>query len=144
MFRQLIALGFIEVDYNAHGALKLTDASRAVLKGEQQVLMRHLATGRKSGKKAAPRTPGSIDLSAADSALLDRLKEWRRNEAQTQGVPAYVILHDSSLAEIAGTRPASSDALAQIGGIGAKKLERYGAALIELVTADHDQRSAQA
>jgi len=144
VFRQLIALGLIESDYNAHGALKLTDASRPVLKGEQRVPMRHLSTGKKSGRKTTPRSTGEVDLSAADNALLERLKEWRRSEAQTQGVPAYVILHDSSLAEIAGTRPNSPDALARIGGIGAKKLERYGAALIDLVAADHDQRSAQA
>ena len=136
VFRQLIALGLIEVDYSAHGALKLTEASRPVLKGEQQVAMRHLSTGRKSGKKRASVTAGNIELSSADNALLDRLKEWRRNEAQSQGVPAYVILHDSSLTEMAGLRPASDDALAQIGGIGAKKLERYGAALIKLI-AEH-------
>ncbi|HUU72203.1 MAG TPA: DNA helicase RecQ [Burkholderiales bacterium] len=136
VFRQLIALGLIEVDYSAHGALKLTEASRPVLKGEQQVAMRHLSTGRKSGKKRASVTAGNIELSSADNALLDRLKEWRRNEAQSQGVPAYVILHDSSLTEMAGLRPASEDALAQIGGIGAKKLERYGAALIKLI-AEH-------
>jgi len=136
VFRQLIALGLIEVDYSAHGALKLTEASRPVLKGEQQVAMRHLSTGRKSGKKRSSVTAGNIELSSADNALLDRLKEWRRNEAQSQGVPAYVILHDSSLTEMAGLRPASDDALAQIGGIGAKKLERYGAALIKLI-AEH-------
>ena len=136
VFRQLIALGLIEVDSSAHGALKLTEASRPVLKGEQQVAMRHLSTGRKSGKKRSSVTAGNIELSSADNALLDRLKEWRRNEAQSQGVPAYVILHDSSLTEMAGLRPASDDALAQIGGIGAKKLERYGAALIKLI-AEH-------
>ena len=69
----------------------------------------------------------------SDAVLLDELKEWRKQEARTQGVPAYVILHDSSLTAIATSRPASLTALADIAGIGAKKLERYGAALIELV-----------
>ncbi len=143
VFRQLIALGLIEVDYNAHGALKLTEASRPVLKGEQAVPMRHLITGRKGGHKRTPVKAADIELTLADEALLERLKEWRRNEAQSQGVPAYVILHDSSLAEIASIRPASASALSQIGGIGAKKLERYGPTLITLVSEHDAQTHAQ-
>lgn len=143
VFRQLIALGLIEVDYNAHGALKLTEASRPVLKGEQAVPMRHLITGRKGGHKRTPVKAADIELTLADEALLERLKDWRRNEAQSQGVPAYVILHDSSLAEIASIRPASASALSQIGGIGAKKLERYGPTLITLVSEHDAQTHAQ-
>ncbi len=132
VFRQLIALGYVQVDHSAHGALKLTDASRDVLKGNRQVQMRPVVTTSRK-KKTASRTTVAADLCAADSALLDRLKEWRRNEARVQNVPAYVILHDSSLAEIARTRPIDVDAFAAIGGVGAKKLERYGAAVIGLV-----------
>ena len=143
VFRQLIALGLIEVDYSAHGALKLTEASRPVLKGEQTVPMRHLITGRKGGGKRTPVKAADIELTLADEALLERLKEWRRNEAQSQGVPAYVILHDSSLAQIASIRPASAEALSQIGGIGAKKLERYGPMLVTLVAGHDTQTGAQ-
>ena len=143
VFRQLIALGLLEVDYGAHGALKLTEASRPVLKGEQSVFMRHLTGGKNSGKKRKPVTAEGIELSAADNALLERLKDWRRNEAQSQGVPAYVILHDSSLTAIAGHRPESAEALSQIGGIGAKKLERYGPALIKLVADEATSANTQ-
>jgi ATP-dependent DNA helicase RecQ len=68
-----------------------------------------------------------------NGALLDRLKAWRLGEARTQAVPAYVILHDRTLAEIARRRPGDLTALGAISGIGARKLERYGPALVELV-----------
>ncbi|MGH8852545.1 MAG: HRDC domain-containing protein, partial [Casimicrobiaceae bacterium] len=86
--------------------------------------------------RAAPRGasggPGPA-LTVEDFALLDRLKAWRLAEARTQSVPAFVILHDRTLAEIARQRPRKLVALAAIAGIGAKKLERYGPALVELV-----------
>ncbi|MEX0959364.1 MAG: DNA helicase RecQ [Burkholderiales bacterium] len=131
VFRQLIALGYVLVDHESHGALKLADASRAVLKGEQTVQLRRLAPRRKRAKPASRQAPAT-DLAPADAELLEKLKEWRWNEARTQGVPAYVILHDRTLADIARTRPADIDALSGIGGIGAKKLERYGPALLQL------------
>ena len=73
------------------------------------------------------------ELSFADGELLERLKSWRLGEARTQAVPAFVILHDKTLAEIARSRPRNLDALRGIAGIGATKLERYGPALVELV-----------
>ena len=78
-----------------------------------------------------------------ENDLLERLKEWRRNEASTQGVPAYVILHNSSLTEIARARPTDVDSLAMIGGIGAMKLERYGAAVIGLVAEDRADNASR-
>ena len=129
VFRQLVALGLARVDHDAHGALRLTEASRAVLKGEQAVQLRRVAP--RAGRR--PRRSVPVGLAPADAALLDALKAWRRDEARSQGVPAYVILHDSTLAEIARTRPRDLTALAGLGGIGAKKLERYGDALLQLV-----------
>jgi len=129
VFRQLVALGLARVDHDAHGALRLTEASRAVLRGEQAVQMRRVAerTGRR------PRRTVPSGVAAADAGLLDALKAWRRDEARSQGVPAYVILHDSTLAEIARTRPRDLGALGGLGGIGVKKLERYGHALLQLI-----------
>ena len=126
-----MALGYAEPDHDAFGALKLTDASRPVLKGEQSVEMRHLQP--RKGKVTKARSAAVSGLSAADAGLLDQLKAWRLEQAREQAVPAYVILHDRTLAEIAALRPRDMDALATISGIGAKKLERYGAALLELV-----------
>jgi ATP-dependent DNA helicase RecQ len=129
IFRQLVALGFARVDHDAHGALRLTEASRPVLRGEQRVAMRH-AVARPLPRQRRSRV-GAVE--PADAPLLERLKSWRLAEARTQAVPAFVILHDKTLAEIARQRPRSLAALGRISGIGAKKLERYGPALVELI-----------
>ena len=138
VFRQLIALGFVQVDHGAHGALKLANTSRPVLKGERQVEMRRVVE-KSRNRKTVSRSLEVGDLSDSETDLLDRLKEWRRNEARAQGVPAYVILHNNSLTEIARTRPTDVEALATVGGIGSKKLERYGAAVIRLVAEDRTE-----
>jgi ATP-dependent DNA helicase RecQ len=131
VFRQLVALGYAEPDHDAFGALKLTEASRPVLKGGQSVEMRQLQP--RKGKVGKARSAVAAGLSSADAGLLDQLKAWRLEQAREQAVPAYVILHDRTLAEIAASRPQDMDALGMISGIGAKKLERYGNALLELV-----------
>ena len=68
-----------------------------------------------------------------DDPLFEQLRAWRAELARTQGVPAYAILHDKTLRELAAERPTSIDDLQQISGIGAAKIERYGAALLELL-----------
>jgi ATP-dependent DNA helicase RecQ len=131
VFRQLVALGYAEPDHDAFGALKLTGSSRPVLKGDQSVEMRQLQP--RKGRVSKTRSAAAAGLSAADAGLLEQLKAWRLEQAREQAVPAYVILHDRTLAEIAASRPQDIDALGMISGIGAKKLERYGNALLALV-----------
>ena len=131
VFRQLVALGFAAVDHEAHGALKLAGASRAVLKGELSVEMRRVVARKRPA--SVSRVVATTALNADDTELFERLKAWRGTEARSQSVPAYVVLHDSTLAEIARVRPGTLGELGGIGGIGAKKLERYGAVLLELV-----------
>jgi len=134
VFRQLVAMGFARVDHEAHGALRLTEASRPVLKGTQQVSMRRAVTRARSTRRPLRSGSGPVaDLSAADNTLLERLKAWRLTQSRTQSVPAFVILHDKTLAEIARQRPPALMALHEIAGIGAAKLERYGATLIGIV-----------
>jgi ATP-dependent DNA helicase RecQ len=134
VFRQLVAMGLVRVDHESHGALKLTEASRPVLKGSERVWMRRaIERVRTTRRRNHAGSAAEADLSAADSALLDRLKAWRLAESRTQSVPAYVILHDKTLREIARLRPPDLASLGRIAGIGAAKLERYGAALVELV-----------
>jgi ATP-dependent DNA helicase RecQ len=133
VFRQLVALDLVRVDHDAYGALKLTEASRPVLRGEASVSMRRdLGTRRASRERKERGAAAELDPAAAD--LFQRLKDWRLDQARAQSVPAYVILHDATLADIARRRPASVDALSGIAGIGATKLARYGAALIELIS----------
>jgi ATP-dependent DNA helicase RecQ len=132
VFRQLVALGLARVDHGSYGALQLTEAARPVLRGEQPVAMRRTVARKPTGRRTRGSTVGA-ELGAADAALLDALKAWRSSEARTQAVPAYVILHDRTLAEIARRRPADTFGLAAIAGIGARKLERYGPALLDVV-----------
>jgi len=130
VFRQLVALGYARPDHDAYGGLRLTEAARAVLKGEQAVEMRRAVPG--NGRKAKARV-AATGLPGADADMLARLKAWRSGEARAQSVPPYVVFHDRTLAGIAAARPETLDALAGIPGIGAKKLERYGPALLELL-----------
>jgi ATP-dependent DNA helicase RecQ len=131
VIRQLVALGYVRVDHDAYGALRLAPASRAVLRGELRVEMRHLAARvRQRTKKLAP---VSAELSTPEQELLVRLKAWRLDQARVQAVPPYVIFHDSTLTALAHTRPQDQTALAATSGIGSKKLERYGSALLELL-----------
>jgi len=139
VFRQLVALGFANVDHAAYGALRLTAASRPVLKGEQSVEMRRTAPRVRRSKKSRSTSPppAATSTPAADTAgeagRYAQLKAWRLAEAQRQALPAYVILHDATLTEIARRVPRDLAALAEVPGIGARKLERYGPALLELL-----------
>jgi ATP-dependent DNA helicase RecQ len=132
VFRQLVAQGLLAVDHAGHGSLLLTEASRAVLSGGQSVHLRQAQAGKsKSGSRRA--SVSAAGLEAAEERLWQRLREWRAGVAKEHGVPAYVVFHDSTLAELARARPQSEDALAQISGVGARKLEHYGAALLQLL-----------
>ncbi|PWH28999.1 DNA helicase RecQ, partial [Xanthomonas euvesicatoria] len=130
VFRQLVAASLLEVDSEGHGGLRLTDASRQVLKGERQVMMRreNPAAGR---ERSAQRT--GLPVQPQDLALFNALRGLRADLAKEQNVPAFVIFHDSTLRNIAEQRPTSIDALSRVGGIGGGKLARYGAQLIEIV-----------
>ena len=128
VFRQLVALGYARPDHDSYGALRLTPASRPVLKGEQRVEMRR-ATGRKSRSRPAKAHIGS----AVNPEVFERLKAWRTAQARSQSVPPYVVFHDATLAAIAAAQPRDLDGLSSIPGIGERKLERYGPALLELL-----------
>ena len=131
IFRQMVALGLLAVD-PAHGALQLTAASRPVLKGEQDVPLRRAPEKKKAATTKSRRI--DADLSAEEHALWERLRAWRAGTAKEHGVPAYVILHDATLLELLRQRPQSLDAMRHVSGIGARKLENYGAALLDLLS----------
>ena len=139
--RQLVALGHLQPDSEAFGALKLTDSARGVLKGETEVMLREEPAGsriRASRTKSrrgdiAPRSPGRTET--GDPALLGILRAWRSEVARKRGVPAYVVFHDATLDGIATSRPTTLAQLRGIPGIGDKKLEHYGDELLALVNA---------
>ena len=132
--RQLVASGLLAVDHAAYGALKLTEASRAVLKGEQPVSLRKQAPKVKARPAKKKRIAAFDGLSAAEAGLYERLRAWRADTARAHGVPAYVILHDATLRDIAHLRPGSLDALHTISGVGARKFEAYGEEILSLVS----------
>ena len=151
VFRQLLVRGVLEADATAYGALKLTDSARPILKGEIVLeLRRRLAPAKPRQKKTrttslAGQPVKPLPLAGqADKAspLATRLRQWRADCAREQGVPAYVILHDSTLYELAARRPASLAELLDVPGIGQAKAQRYGDELLALVAAESGQRSA--
>jgi ATP-dependent DNA helicase RecQ len=140
VFRQLIALGLLAVDHGGHGALVLTAASRPVLKGEQNVTLRRYTKpkrGRDSGgARSGERTDPTAGMSPRQRARWDRLRAWRSETAKADGVPAYVIFHDATLAELARTAAISLAELRGIPGLGARKFERFGEELLEIIADD--------
>jgi ATP-dependent DNA helicase RecQ len=133
VLRHLIALGIVEVDHSAYGTLALTSTSGAVLKGERQLTLRRQTLRDSRRSERAPRASAAAGLSFEASALFDRLRAWRAATARTGGVPAYVIFHDATLREIALRQPDSLDLLADISGVGTRKLEAYGEAILAVV-----------
>ncbi len=135
VFRQLVANGLLDVDAEGYGGLRLTEASRAVLRGEQHVLLRKEPPRASRDRGRAARTSTAPALPPADQALFEALRALRARLAREQSVPPYVIFHDATLREIAQRRPSSATELAGVGGIGSGKLERYGDEVLETVMA---------
>ena len=132
VFRQLVGQGLLAVDHDGYGALKLTQASRAVLTGGQTISLRQGREVRR--ERGVKKGSGGLAVSAFDGAgreLWERLRAWRAATAKEHGVPAYVVFHDATLAELVRERPATPAALSRISGVGTRKLERYGAELLE-------------
>jgi ATP-dependent DNA helicase RecQ len=139
VIRQLVALDHLQPDAEAFGALKLTDSARGVLKGETEVMLREevpgsrIRTSRTKSRRGDLSSPATGEDETGDPTLLSALRAWRSQVARQRGVPAYVVLHDSTIDGIAASRPQTLDQLRGIPGIGDKKLEHYGQELIALV-----------
>ncbi len=136
VLRQLIAIGAVAVDGGMFNTLQLTEGSRAVLKGEVQVRLREsvASAGPKRSRRGAAALPAAQELGVDDQVRYINLKAWRAEVARAHNLPAYVIFHDATLAEIARRRPATLADLQGISGIGAKKLQAYGAEVLRVVT----------
>uniref|UniRef100_UPI00258ACDA2 HRDC domain-containing protein n=1 Tax=Thiomonas sp. TaxID=2047785 RepID=UPI00258ACDA2 len=134
LLRQLVAQHLVEVDAAHFNVLQLTESSRAVLRGEQRILLkqREPGTGRKARAGKGPAKAAQA-LSSEDAALFERLRAWRAATAKEHGVPAYVVFPDATLQAIAVARPASLDALRGISGVGDTKRDRYGPALLACI-----------
>ncbi|MDJ0942313.1 MAG: DNA helicase RecQ [Kiloniellales bacterium] len=136
IFRQLVALGLAAVDVEGHGGLRLTAEARPVLRGERRIELRRdpVTLRGRARPAAAAKARGPVDFEdPAAEALFQDLRQLRLALAKSQGVPPYVIFHDSTLAELARLRPSRLEQLHGITGIGQAKLERYGAAFLEVI-----------
>jgi ATP-dependent DNA helicase RecQ len=139
--RQLVAMGHVRPDSEAFGALKLTETARGVLKGETEVWLREQMPGTRIRASRVKSRRGDLaqlpsgESKTGDPALVGALRAWRSEVARKRGVPAYVVLHDSTIDGIASALPATLTELRGIPGIGDKKLEHYGDELIALVQA---------
>ena len=134
VFRQMMGLDLIRPDRERHGALRMTQIARPILRGEESITLRRDTLVTKSRRPAAKAL-----VSDEDAPLLSALKAKRRALAEAARVPAYVVFTDRTLIEMAENRPATLDQMARISGVGAKKLERYGDAFLEVVNGEAQQ-----
>ncbi len=134
VFRQMMGRDLMRPDPERHGALRMTENARPLLKGEAQITLR-----RDTIKTSARRPAVKALVKEEDAPLLSALKAKRRALAETQRVPAYIIFNDKTLIEMAELRPDSLDAMARVSGVGAKKLESYGTAFLEVITGAQDK-----
>ncbi len=130
LLRHLVAQHIVEVDHATFNVLRLTDASRAVLRGERTIELRQQVAqpGRRAAKR---RATGSVP----DDPIFEQLRTWRAQVAKQHGVPAFVVFHDGTLRAIAQVRPRSLGELRTISGIGEKKLASYGESLLAQLAA---------
>jgi len=141
IIRQLVARGFLAVDAEGYGGLQLTPEAGPVLRGETTVELRRdvvkrTASRSASRKKAAALSALSSDVEQLDpdtEALFERLRAKRKELADEQGVPPYVIFHDKTLAAMAVHRPTDEEAFLRLSGVGQSKLERYGEMFMAVV-----------
>jgi len=132
VLRQLVARGLLEVDMEGYGSLMLTPQSRRVLRGESELLLRRDPPVAKAKRE---RTARGARLSPDRHDLWEALRQRRRELAESQRVPPYVIFHDASLQEMAERRPRTLEEFADISGVGEAKLRRYGQTFLDIICA---------
>ena len=137
VFRQLTAMGFLSVDLEGFGGLKLTSTSKPVLKGEQMVTLRTQAAKKtkKSRRDPGVRSVERNGIQPQDDALWQALRETRLRIARDQGVPPYVIFHDATLQAMISQRPQNLSEFGTISGVGERKLEKYGETFLGVLMA---------
>ena len=129
VFRQMMGRDLVRPDPDRHGALRMTEAARPILRGEAQITLR-----RDTVTSAVEGVAVRSQVADADAGLMSLLKAKRRALAEAANVPAYVIFPDRTLIEMAERKPGNLDQMAGITGVGAKKLESFGAAFLEVIT----------
>jgi ATP-dependent DNA helicase RecQ len=127
VFRQLIALGYLDIDMERHGALRLTEKCRSLLRGEQKLALRKQVKEEKVARKSKQKN----EVRPQDAPLWEALRALRTTLAEEHGVPSFVIFHDATLQEMVEKRPQTLNDFNKISGVGGQKLSRYGQAFID-------------
>ncbi len=138
LYRQLIAQGLLSVDIEGYGAIKLTEAARPILRGAPLQLRKYRKPekARRSSRRSQKHEPEFAN--EQENELWNTLREYRRELADEQGVPPFVIFHDSTLQEMVISRPSDLLSMGEISGIGRKKLERYGKDFLQIIKSGND------
>lgn len=131
VFRQLVARGYMSVDLERYGALRLEEKCRPLLRAEETISLRKDIKPRKAKQQTKVQLAPEIDV-----ALWEALRECRRQYAEELGVPPYVVFHDSTLQEMCLRLPQNMEEFGSLSGVGERKLERYGPAFVSVIT-DH-------
>ena len=132
LFRQLVARGLADVDLDAFGGLRLTDKCRPLLRGEVTLELRRELIGKQPKQSGGP-SPASQLVRAEERATWEALRSLRRKLAEEHGVPPYVIFPDATLLEMLRSQPRTLHEMGRVSGVGARKLERYGEAFLEVL-----------
>ncbi len=132
LIRQLVAGGFLHIDVAGYGGMALTAKGRALLQGEETFHHRP-PVERRSERKTRDATAAAAPLNGDDSSLLTALKNLRVRLAKQRRVPAYVIFSDKSLIDMAQRRPQNETEFAEVNGVGAKKLQEFGAVFLKAI-----------
>jgi ATP-dependent DNA helicase RecQ len=130
VLRQLVMLGLVKVDHERFNVLQLTTGAREVLRGQRRLFLSRQTAPSGHTPRRAPEAAGAA---AANDTVFEALRAWRLTVARAAGLPAYTVLHDSCLRELATLLPRSADELRSIGGIGATKLAKYGDAILAII-----------
>ena len=117
--------------------LVVGESAGPVLRGEGEISLRVDPVRKAGSKKTGSRRRGGpeVELDPADVSLFEALRAWRGEQAKAQGVPAYVVFPDATLYGIVEVKPTTISELGQVSGVGLKKLDRYGDAVLEVLAA---------
>ena len=133
LFRQLVARGLADVDLDGYGGLRLSESCRPLLRGEEPLQLRREPKAHSSGAGKGAGSSASQLVRIEEREQWEALRSLRRNLAQEHSVPPYVIFPDATLLEMLRSKPGSLAEMAQVSGVGARKLERYGMAFLEVL-----------
>lgn len=129
IYRQLVVRGYLLVDHAHHGALKLSEKSRALLKGDAELKLRE---DQSKVKKRRPKSTYKLEIE--DEPLMDALRELRKAIATEAGIPPYVVFHDATLLEMVELRPKTAASLLELTGVGQAKLSKYGEPFLHVIS----------